>query len=102
MSEESEVSTAEDMRYELGRDYAQQGKELHDGASEEFVRGYSSYRGFGSNVSPRKFGKGAGKAQTWTCVCGHENSSRVKRVVAGRILCWKCGVERGLTELAES
>lgn len=99
----SEENTAEDMRYELGREYAQKGEKLHDGASEEFVRGYSSYKGFGSNVSPRKFGKGAlMRQETWTCVCGHENSSRVKRKIAGHIVCWQCGVERGLTERADS
>lgn len=98
----TEETRTEDMRYELGRDYAQQGKNLHEGASEDFVRGYSSYKGFGSNVSPKKFGQGLKYADTWTCVCGHENSSRIKRKVAGRIVCWQCGVERGLTELAES
>lgn len=98
----SEEDRAEDARYELGRDYAMQGKQLHDGASEEFERGFSSYRGFGSNVSPKKFGKGGRKPQGWTCVCGNENSARVRRKVAGREVCWQCGVERGLTEQADS
>lgn len=98
----SEEDTVEDMRYELGRDYAQQGQPLHENASEEFVRGYSSYRGFGSNVSPKKFGKGGRKPQAWTCICGHENSAIIRRKVAGREVCWQCGVERGMTELASS
>lgn len=100
MSEEDRV---EDMRYELGREYAQKGEPLYEGASEEFVRGYSNYRGFGSNVAPRKFGKGGYIPKEWTCVCGHVNSARVRRKVAGvGEVCWQCGVARKLTEQAES
>lgn len=99
----SEEDTGEDMRYELGRDYAMEGKELHDGASEEFVRGYSSYRGFGSNVSPKKFGKGAHIPKDWTCICGHVNNARVRRRVAGLgEVCWQCGLARTTAERSES
>lgn len=99
----TEETRTEDMRYELGRDYAQQGKQLHDGASEEFVKGFQSYKGFGSNVSPRKFGKGAYTPQDWTCVCGHVNKARVRRVIAGvGEVCWQCGTARTLTEQADS
>lgn len=99
----SEENSAEDMRYELGRDYAQQGQKLHDGASEEFVRGFSSYKGFGSNVSPRKFGKGGHLPKDWTCVCGHLNNGRIRRRVAGvGEVCWQCGVGRTAAEQADN
>ena len=70
MTEEQKV---EDMRYELGREAKQKGEPLHEGASEEYRRGYGSYRGFGSNVIPRRFGRGANKRVEWTCICGHTN-----------------------------
>lgn len=99
----SEEQTAEDMRYELGRDYAQQGKQLHEGASEEFARGYSSYKGFGSNTTPKKFGKGGHQPKDWTCVCGHVNNARVRRKVAGLgEVCWACGIARSLSERADN
>lgn len=86
MSEEQKI---EDMRYELGRDAKQQGEPLHEGASEEYRRGYNSYRGFGSNVQPRLFGRGASRPSEWTCVCGHTN----KRYL---VQCEVCMVRRSL------
>lgn len=99
----SEDDTAEDMRYELGRDYAQQGKRLHAGASEEFARGYSSYKGFGGNTTAKKFGKGGHIPKDWTCVCGHLNSGRIRRRVAGvGEVCWQCGVDRQTVDRANN
>jgi len=99
----SEETTAEDMRYELGRDYAQQGKQLHEGASEEFVRGFSSYKGFGSNTATKHFGKGGRMPQDWTCICGHVNNARIRRKVAGvGEVCWQCGVARSSSEQADN
>lgn len=99
----SDETRTEDMRYELGRDYAQQGKELHEGASEEFVHGYQSYKGFGGNTTAKKFGKGGYRPKNWTCVCGHVNNARVRRKVAGvGEVCWQCGTARSLSEQADS
>jgi hypothetical protein len=99
MSEEDRV---DDMRYEYGRDAAIAGEALHEGASEEFERGYRSYRGFGSNVSPRKFGKGGQVPKEWTCTCGNVNSARIRRKVGGREVCWQCGIERALAQKAQT
>lgn len=99
----SEEINTEDMRYELGREYAQKGTPLHEGASEEFVRGYTSYKGFGSNVTPAKFGKGGYIPKDWTCVCGHVNNARIRRRVAGvGEVCWQCGVARSLSDKANN
>lgn len=78
----------EEMRYELGRDAAQRGERLHENASEEFRRGYDSSRGgFGSNVSPRKFGMGGHHLSEWTCICGRVNARYLKQ-------CFDCGLSR--------
>ena len=83
----SEDETIESMRHELGRDAAQKGDPLHKGASEEFVHGYSSWAG-GSNVTPKKFGKGLDLYYIdWTCVCGCENRRYHKQ-------CQDCGLRR--------
>lgn len=88
--ERSEQNTVETMRYELGREAKQKGEPLHDGASEEYTRGYHSYGGiFGSNVAPRRFGAGSRERTEWTCVCGELN----KRY---RNQCFLCGVHRHL------
>ena len=87
---DNEGQRVEDMRYELGRDAAQRGDQLHETASEEFRHGYSSYRGgWGSNVMPRKFGKGQPDPsyRDWTCTCGRENERYYKR-------CPDCGLSR--------
>lgn len=78
----------EDMRYELGRDAAQRGEALHENASEEFRHGYSSYRGFGSNVAPRRFGAGNNTYhREWECVCGRINARYLRQ-------CFDCGLSR--------
>lgn len=84
----SEETTAEDMRFELGRDAALRGDPLHENASEEFRRGYSSSRGFGSNVTPRKFGAGNdSQYHDWVCACGNNNKRYLKR-------CFVCNLPR--------
>lgn len=99
LTEANEGQRIEDMRYELGRDAAQRGDQLHDNASEEFTNGYKSYRGFGSNVTPAKFGKGATTGVTsWFCVCGHENRSNRIAKRGGEVVCWLCGVQREYSE----
>lgn len=99
MGEEDRV---DDMRYELGRDAAMSGDTLHEGASEEFERGWRSYRGFGSNVSPKKFGKGGHIPKGWTCVCGHLNPARIRLTIGGREVCWQCRIERQLAQKASN
>lgn len=84
---DNEGQRIEDMRYELGRDAAQKGEQLHNGASEEYRNGYSSYKGFGSNVSPRLFGKGRDMLRDWKCVCGRSNRRYLRR-------CYDCGLSK--------
>jgi hypothetical protein len=91
----NEQETVESMRYELGRDAKQKGEPLHEGASEEFYHGYSDGKGPGSNVMPKKFGKGRFKRTEWTCICGYHN----KRYLNS---CWICGTQRGLAQDATS
>lgn len=83
----NEGQRVEDMRYELGRDAAAKGEPLHGTASEEFKHGYSSHKGFGSNVTPRMFGKGREGRKPWTCLCGTENRRY-------RNQCAMCGLSR--------
>ncbi len=97
MSEEVKI---EEMRYELGRDFAQKGEPLHEGASEEFYHGYtdvkkSAWSG-SSNVMPRQFGKGGSSTQPWICLCGHHNPRYIRHK------CWKCGVEKSVVDHAKT
>ena len=86
----SEETKTEDMRYELGREAKQRGEQLHDGASEEYRRGYASrVASFGSNITPSRFGAGASKRSDWTCVCSTQNRSY-------RNQCDNCGVRRSV------
>ena len=91
----SEDNTIEEMRHELGKDSAQKGDPLHKGASEEFVRGYSSWNG-SSNVMPRHFGKGRSPREPWVCLCGHHNPRYIQKN------CWQCGVPKSLVDEANA
>jgi hypothetical protein len=94
------VTDVENIRYELGKEARQKGESLHNEASEEFRRGwYRGRGGFGSNITPRKFGKGNTTTDTWECVCGYENVPSRKFVRAGRELCWQCGTERSYSDI---
>lgn len=46
---------------------------------------------FGSNVHPRKFGRGAFQRPDWTCVCGTENKK-------WHPVCQMCGVTYELAQ----
>lgn len=90
---DKEAERIEEMRYELGKDLAQQGEPLHKGASEEFRHGYMSWRG-GSNTTPKKFGKGLDPFyRAWVCVCGRDNRRYHTR-------CQDCGLNRATAILA--
>ena len=56
--------------------------------------------GFGSNAMPRHFGRSGESPTDWTCTCGHVNSGKVRRKVAGRVVCWMCEITRELAEKA--
>lgn len=76
----------EEMRKELGEKAARNGEPLHEGASDEFKRGYRS-GSFGSNVTPPKFGRGAEIRAPWTCICGKLNPKYVRK-------CFDCGLSQ--------
>lgn len=99
MSEEERISY---LREKLGHEAKRKGDEVHSGASGEFSKGYSKTTvGFGSNVNPRKFGKGANSLSDWECVCGHVNKGYIKHIVGGREVCPNCRVERSYTDVEE-
>lgn len=94
------MTDVENIRYEPGKEARQKGETLHEGASEEFRRGwYRGRGGFGSNVTPRKFGKGGSVESGWLCICGHENRSDRRFVKAGQELCWLCGTARSFVDV---
>lgn len=84
------MTDIENLRYEAGKDARAKGESLHANASEEFTRGYQRGNGIGSNVMPKKFGKGTSQASSWFCVCGYENKPYMKARVAGELVCWFC------------
>jgi hypothetical protein len=98
------MTDVENIRYELGKEAKQKGELLHNGASEEFQRGYSrasgSSSGFASNVTPRKFGRGnIDIRKSWHCItCGYENNPRRRLMQAGKELCWNCKIPRAYGE----
>lgn len=92
MSEEERIGY---LREQEGRKAKLAGENLHAGASSEFSRGYNrTVVGFGSNVDPRNFGKGASKASDWTCVCGAINKGWIKIRRGNREICGNCSQER--------
>lgn len=94
------MTDVENIRYELGKEARAKGDQLHENASEEWRRGYSR-RGFGSNVTPRNFGRNiSSEPSFWLCVsCEYENrSDRVQRR-GGEEVCWNCGVERKYVDI---
>ena len=96
------MTDVENVRYELGKEARAKGQPLHEGASEEWARGYQSTGGslaFGSNVSPRKFGRGGQEQKPWECVCGHLNQPNRRVIRAGREHCWVCNIERQYSDI---
>lgn len=87
------------LRKEAGRKAAKKGEALHDTASPEFRDGYRyGALGFGSNVTPVKFGFGADRSSVWYCVCGYENKSNRVAKRGGEVVCWQCGVQQSYGE----
>lgn len=85
MSEEERVGY---LREKLGYEAKKKGDTPHEGASKEFKKG------FGSNVTPRNFGKGGDDKRDWTCVCGNVNKAHIRYKVANREVCSACRQER--------
>jgi len=78
----------ESLRREIGEKAARDGEALHANASESAKEGYRrGFLGFGSNIMPPKFGKGADTRQPWICVCGHENKRYLNN-------CWMCNLSK--------
>lgn len=85
----------EKKRWEMGKEAARQGQKVHDEASEEFRKGHIVGRGFGSNVTPRRFGAGGQERTEWTCGgCGTVNARYL-------VQCSNCGVHRSYTYMLE-
>lgn len=95
----SDEDTVTEMRKELGEKAGRSGEAIHDSASREFSESYRRGNlGFGSNVAPPKFGKGAATITTWNCVCGEVNRSDRVAKRGGEVVCWLCGVPRSYGE----
>jgi hypothetical protein len=95
----SEEDTVTEMRKELGEKAGRSGDNLHKEASREFSESYRrGFLGFGSNVAPKNFGKGAGETRTWPCVCGHINRSDRVAKRGGEVVCWICETPRSYGE----
>lgn len=92
MSEEDRISH---LREAEGFKARKSGEHLHEGASKDFEKGFSRVSvGFGSNVTPRNFGRTGQSSADWTCVCGNVNKGWVKYRLAGREVCGLCKQER--------
>ena len=95
----SDEDTVTEMRKELGEKAGRAGEKPHDSASREFSESYRrGSLGFGSNVTPKSFGKGATTVQTWSCVCGEVNRSNRVAKRGGEVVCWMCGTQRAFGE----
>lgn len=82
----------ESLRRDIGEKMARDGEPLHENASDSVKEGYRRGKiGFGSNTTPRNFGKGRDERTPWKCVCEHDNPRYVKR-------CLQCGVHRAYCE----
>jgi len=97
MSEEERIGY---LREQEGRKAKIAGDSLHDGASDEFRKGYTrTVVGFGSNVTPRNFGRTGSRNSDWNCVCGATNKGWVRIKVAGREICGTCRQERDYVDV---
>lgn len=97
MSDDEKISH---LREAEGRKARAAGEQLHEGASEEFSRGYTRTTvGFGSNITPRNFGRGGSASPDWLCVCGERNQGRIRYIVANREVCKSCKQERTYTDV---
>jgi hypothetical protein len=86
----------EDLRRDIGEKMARDGETLHENASESVKQGYRRGEiGWGSNTTPRLFGKGGNERTEWTCVCGTLNRRYL-------VQCSKCGIRKGLAQEANS
>ena len=92
MSDEERISY---LRESEGFKANKAGLPLHEGASKEFEKGYKRTTiSFGTNVTPRNFGRGRGGPSDWNCVCGNINRGRIRHMLAGREICGLCRQER--------
>jgi hypothetical protein len=91
----SAEDSVEATRERLGYDAAKRGDPLHESASDTFK---TSYKGFGSNVVPKRFGAGGEKNPDWKCVCGNVNPGNRTKRIARREVCWLCETEREFGE----
>jgi hypothetical protein len=97
MSDEDRVGF---LREKIGYEAKKKGEPVHQNASNEFRRGYDRVSvGFGSNVTPRKFGRSSNARSDWTCVCGNVNKGWVRNLVANREVCGLCRQEREFVDV---
>lgn len=85
-------------RREWGEKLGREGEPVtNPNVSDDFKQGYRrGALGFGSNTTPRNFGRTGEAPPDWTCICGHENSGSVRIVKAKRVICAMCGIEKDL------
>jgi hypothetical protein len=88
-------------RREWGEKMGREGEPVtNPNVSEDFKAGYRKGSfGFGSNVSPKNFGRTGDPPPDWECpFCHHENKGTVRHMRAKRLVCSKCGIEKGYGE----
>lgn len=89
MMNEQEV---ESLRRDIGEKMARDGEPLHEHASDSVKQGFRRGAvGFGSNTTPRNFGKGYDVRTEWRCVCGSINRRYLTQ-------CWVCSTRRTYSE----
>jgi hypothetical protein len=92
----SDEQFVEDLRRDIGEKMARDGEPLHDSASDSVRAGFKRGEiGWGSNTTPRLFGKGGDQRTAWTCVCGTENKRYLNQ-------CLSCGIRKELAAEANS
>jgi hypothetical protein len=91
----------ESLRRDIGEKMARDNTDpLSADASDSLKQGFRrGALGFGSNVTPRHFGRGNAPPD-WTCLCGNVNPGRTRKKIAGRIVCWQCELDQDTVLLA--
>lgn len=97
MDEKEVESLRKDIGEKMARDKTDP---LSPDASESVKQGFRRGDiGFGSNVTPKHFGRGRPQPKFWDCVCGYENPANRTKKIAQHEVCWQCEQPRSFVEV---